>query len=74
MVKYTKSYIRWMALGEIGSYLISVLLAATVYMKVPLPPYAFLRILAALFVFFVTSKIVHWFIHLGYEPEVDGPG
>lgn len=58
----------WMALGELGSYIASIVLAVVAYRKVPFehPGWKFFF---AFLVFCVFSKIFHWFVHLGYKPE-----
>jgi hypothetical protein len=69
-VRYTKADMYWMALGELGSYIASAVLAIIAYSKASdhLPSW---RFFAAFVVFIISSKILHWFVHLGYRPDVD---
>jgi hypothetical protein len=57
-----------MALGELGSYIASIVLAVVVYRKTPFenPGWKFFF---AFLVFAFASKTLHWFVHLGYRPE-----
>lgn len=59
-----------MALGEVGSYLAALVLAVVAYSKLPIS-IALLQVLTAVLVFCVSSKTFHWFVHLGYEPDVE---
>ena len=60
----------WMAFGELGSYLVSLLLAVVAYIKSPVTT-VLLQVPVALIVFCVSVKTFHWFVHLGYEPETE---
>ena len=56
-----------MALGEIGAYLMSIVVSARVWMyfdEIQFP----LRVLVTLLVLYTTAKYVLRFVHLGYKP------